>query len=107
LKITDLIISPASFGSKFWLVDVMEVHEYRDNKRTDNVTGFKYTVALPERGLEKIAVKIDGRQLLDKPDSGGYLEVTFEHLEPYIYWLNSQPQVGARASSVALVNRKT
>lgn len=53
LKITDLIIDPKSLGSKFWLTDVAAVYEYKDNKRTDTVTGYRYTICLPERELEK------------------------------------------------------
>ena len=47
MKITDLIIDPRSLGSKFWLVDVSPAYEYRDNRRTDTVTGYRYAVALP------------------------------------------------------------
>ena len=65
MKITDLIIDPRSLGSKFWLVDVSPAYEYRDNRRTDTVTGYRYAVALPEKGLEKINVRIDGKQLLE------------------------------------------
>ena len=105
MKITDLVISPASLGNKLWLVDVSEAYEYKDNKRTDNVTGYRYSVALPERGLEKINIKIDGKQLMEKPASG-YVEVAFTNLEVFIYWSNGQPMVGARASGIALANNK-
>ena len=106
MKITDLVIDPKSLGSKFWLTDVMAVYEYRDNKRTDTVTGFRYTICLPEKGLDKINVKIDGKQQLEKPESG-YIEVRFTDLEVFIYWLNGQPQVGAKAATVTLANQKT
>ena len=49
-------------------MDVVPVHEYRDNKRMDTVVAYRYIVALPELRLEKIGVKIEGRQLLDKPE---------------------------------------
>ena len=104
MKITDLIIDPRSLGSKFWLVDVSPAYEYRDNRRTDTVTGYRYAVALPEKGLEKINVKIDGKQLLDPPD--GNAEVGFTGLEVFIYWSNGQPQVGAKASGIHLANTK-
>ena len=104
MKITDLIIDPRSLGNKLWLVDIAPVYEYKDNKRTDTITGHRYTIALPEHGLEKIAVKIDGKQLLEKPE--GYSEVTFANLDVFIYWLNQQPQVGAKATGITLVNNK-
>ena len=105
MRIQDLIIDPRSLGNKFWLVDVVASHEYKDNRRTDNVTGYRYTVCLPEKSLEKINIKIDGKQLLEKPESG-YVEVMPTGLEVFIYRSNGQPQVGARATGVSLVNHK-
>jgi len=105
MKITDLIIDPRSLGNKLWLVDVAPAYEYKDNRRTDTVTGYRYTVAMPEKELEKINVKIDGKQLMEKPE--GYSEVTFTGLEIFVYWSNGQPQVGAKATGISLVNNKT
>ena len=105
VRIQDLIIDPRSLGEKYWLVEVSPAYEYKDNRRTDSITGYRYSIALPEKGLEKINVKIDGPQLLDTPD--GFAEVKFDALEVYIYWSNGQPQVGARATGVHLVNAKS
>ena len=80
MKITDLIIDPRSLGSKLWLVDVSPAYEYQNNKRTDTVLGYRYAVALPEKGLEKI-------------------------LEVFIYWSQGQPQVGAKATGIHLVTK--
>jgi len=99
LKITDLVIDPRSLGNKFWLVSVSPVNEYKDNRRTDNVTGHKYFVCLPERGLEKIGIKIDGKQLMSAPETD-YVEVTFTGLEVFVYWFSGQPQVGSGISLV-------
>ena len=104
MTITDLIIDPKSLGNKLWLVDIAPVYEYKDNRRTDNITGYRYTVAMPERCLDKINVKIDGEQLIEKPE--GYAEVKFTGLEVFIYWLNGQPQVGAKATAITLANNK-
>jgi hypothetical protein len=104
LKITDLIIDPKSLGSKLWLVDIAPAYEYKDNRRTDTVTGYRYTIAMPERNLEKLCVKIDGKQQMEKPD--GYAEVSFTGLEVFIYWMNGQPQVGAKATGITLANHK-
>lgn len=104
MKITDLIIDPKSLGEKLWLVDIAPAYEYKDNRRTDTVTGYRYTVAMPDKDLEKISVRIDDKQLIEKPD--GYAEVTFSGLEVFIYWHNGQPQVGAKATGISLVNRK-
>lgn len=104
MKITDLIISPASLGGKLWLVDVTPSYEYRDGHRTENVSGYRYSIAMPDRGLDKINVRIDGEKRMDAPD--GYAEVRFDNLEVYIYWSQGQPQVGARATGIHLVNPK-
>ena len=45
MKLTDLIVSPKSFGDKLWLVDVSPAYEYKDGKRTDTVLGYRYSVA--------------------------------------------------------------
>jgi len=103
LNIRDLTIDPASLGSKKLLVDITPAYEYKDNKRTDKLTGYRYVVALPEHGLEKIGVKIEGKQLLEKPE--GFAEVVFDGLELFLYMSNGQPQIGARATGVSLVNK--
>ena len=72
MKLTDLIVSPKSLGDKLWLVDVSPAYEYKDGKRTDTVLGYRYSVALPEKGLDKVDVRIDGQQQMDAPD--GYAE---------------------------------
>jgi len=104
MTITDLIIDPKSLGNKLWLVDVVPVYEYKDNKRTENITAYRYVVAMPEKNLDKISVKIEGKQLIEKPN--GYVEFRFTGLEVIIYWLNGQPLVGAKATGIKLVNNK-
>ena len=104
MTITDLIIDPKSLGNKLWLADVVPIYEYKDNKRTENIIAYRYVVAMPEKNLDKINVKIEGKQLIEKPD--GYTEVKFTGLEVIIYWLNGQPQVGAKATGITLVNNK-
>ena len=104
MKITDLTIDPRSLGNKLWLVEVSPAYEDQNNRRTDTVLGYRYTVALPEKGLDKINVRIDGDKLMDAPD--GYAEVRFDGLEVFIYWSQGQPQVGAKATGIHLVNPK-
>ncbi|MCL2571675.1 MAG: hypothetical protein FWE11_04665 [Defluviitaleaceae bacterium] len=105
MKITDLIIDKSSLGKRLWLVEVVPAYEYKDGKRTDNITGYRYIVAMPDRGLEKIGIKIEGKQIIEAPE--GFVEVTFTDLEIFIYWSNGQPQIGARAKSISLVNTKS
>ena len=103
MKITDLIIDPRSLGNKLWLVDVTPAYEYQNNKRTDTVLGYRYAVALPEKGLDKINVRIDGDKRMEAQD--GYVEVCFDGLEVFIYWSQGQPQVGAKATGIHLVTK--
>ena len=105
MKITDLIIDPKSLGNRLWLVDVSPAYEYQNNRRTDTILGYRYAVAMPEKGLDKINVRIDGDQQIEAPN--GYAEVRFDNLEVFIYWSQGQPQVGARAAGIHLVNPKS
>lgn len=104
MKITDLIIDPKSLGEKQWLVNVAPAYEYKDGKRTDTILGYRYSIALPEKGLDKIDVRIDGRQQLDAPD--GYAEVRFDGLALCIYWGRGDYHVGAKATGIHLVSSK-
>ena len=94
MKLTDLIVSPKSLGDKLWLVDVSPAYEYQNNRRTDTVLGYRYSIAMPEHGLDKVDVRIDGQQQMDAPD--GYVEVRFDNLEVFIYWSKGDDHVGAR-----------
>ena len=105
MKITDLIIDTKSLGSKLWLVEVSPAYEYRENRKTDTVLGYRYSVALPEKGLDKVDVRIDGQQQAEAPD--GYAEVRFDNLEVFIYWSKGDYRVGAKATGIHLVTPKT
>ena len=94
MKLTDLIVSPKSLGDKLWLVDVSPAYEYQNNRRTDTVLGYRYSIAMPERGLDKVDVRIDGQQQMDAPN--GYEEVRFDNLEVFIYWSKGDYHVGAK-----------
>ena len=99
LKVRDLRIDPASLGAKKLLVDVAPAYEYKDGKRTDTVTGYRYVVALPAHGLEKIAVRIDGKQLMEKPES--FIEVEFSDLEVSAYESQGHVQFTAKATGIS------
>lgn len=105
MKITDLIIDPKSLGNKFFLVGVKPVYAYKDGARTDTVSGYRYSIALEEKKMERIDVKIDGPKLMEEPE--GYVEVAFKDIEIYFYYLNREPQVAARAKGISVVNQKS
>lgn len=102
MKVTDLIIDPRSFGETMWLVNVEPAYVYRNNMRTDDIAGYRYVVALPDRGLDKVSIKIEGKKRMEQPDT--YQEVVFEGLEIFVYWSGGQLAVGARAKDVRAVD---
>lgn len=97
-----LRIAPESLGKKLLLVSVTAAKRYVDGKATDEIEGFRYVVACPEHGLDKLSVKIGGRQLVDDP-AGGYPAVTFNDLQIRPYILNGQLGLTATASGISLV----
>lgn len=103
LNIRDLRIDPASLGAKKLLVDVAPAYEYKDGKRTDTVTGYRYIVALPAHSLEKIGVRIDGKQLMEKPE--GFIEVEFSDLEVAAYESQGHAQLTAKATGISTVRK--
>ena len=105
MKITDAKIDLATFGNKMWLVDVKPAYAYENNHRTDTVIGYRYIVALPERGLDKVSIRIDGAKRMDAPN--GFVEVKFENLEVFIYWSRGEYQLGARATNIHPVAANT
>jgi len=100
LNIRDLRIDPASLGEKMLLVEIIPAYEYKDGKKTETIGGYRYVVALPKHNLEKISVRIDGEQLMDKPE--GFAEVEFENLEVGAYEKNGFVQFSAKATGISL-----
>lgn len=98
MNLSSLIINNKTLGKQLLLIDVLPVYVYEDGKRTQEIEGYRYVVTLPEKQFEKIGIKILGEQLIDKPD--GYVEVTFDGLELFLYWRNGQYELGATATGV-------
>ena len=100
LNIRDLRIDPASLGEKKLLVEIIPAYEYKDGVKTNNIIAHRYVVALPKHNLEKIGVRIDGEQLMDKPE--GFVEVEFENLEVGAYGQNGSVLLTAKATDIRL-----
>ena len=100
LNIRDLRIDPASLGEKKLLVEIIPAYEYKEGVKTNNIIAHRYVVALPKHNLEKIGVRIDGEQLMDKPE--GFVEVEFENLEVLAYEMRGNVQISARATGINL-----
>ena len=102
ISIRDIRIDPASIGKVKLLVDIIPVYEYRNKQRTDTILGYRYVVALPALAFEKLGVRVDGPQLLEKPETA--VEVEFSGLELSAYESQGHAVVSAKATGVALVN---
>ena len=48
MKLSDLIIDPASLGKRFWLVDVIPSYAYQNGQRTDTCLLYTSTVLVQE-----------------------------------------------------------
>lgn len=106
MRVSDLVIDAhASVGKTLLLTDITPVYDYKNNHKTETIIGHRYHVAMMERSLEKIAVKIEGQKLLEIPDDD-YLEVEFQGLELSVYTMNGQTQVSARATGISVVRGK-
>lgn len=83
-------------------MDVVPAYVYANGQRTDTISGYRYTIALPEKGLDKINIKIDGDQRMDSPN--GYTEVRFDGLEVFLQWSGGDYIVAGRATGIHSVN---
>lgn len=100
MKITDVVIDAnATIGTNPLLVDVKPCFVYVDGKKTENIEGYRYIVALPDYELEKIGVKVLGECRIEKPEKG-YVPVEFEKLDMRIYWRNGDYDISASAEAI-------
>ncbi len=100
LSLRDLRIDPDSLGKKKLLVEVAPAYDYKDGKKSETISDYRYVIALPEHNLEKISVKISGKQLMEKPD--GFVEVEFDELEVLAYEMQGKVQIVAKATNIYL-----
>lgn len=98
------IDSEGTLGDTLMLVDVTPYYLYDNNGvKTGTIGGFRYTVACPKLALEKVSVKIEGEQRLDKPEKD-YPKVVFSDLELSLYWSKQGYQVSAKAKDIMLAD---
>ena len=81
----NLWIDNSCLGKEMLLVETAPYFEYVNKVRTNNILGYKYTVVLPQRGFEKLDVKIPGNKLLEV-QAGQSIPMSFTALQvrPYI-----------------------
>ena len=100
----------ASFGSHFLLVDVNPIFQYVNGQVTDQITGHRYTVVLPEKCYERIDVRIDGVNAAFQMPISSPIEVAFEGMQVTFYARNegSRPAVNftVKAKAISAVRSK-
>ena len=101
MTINRLVVDNESLG-KMYLCDILPYSEYKNGKKLDGIYGYKYIVALPKRGFEKLNVKIPGDKLMETPKNG-FFEVKFENLIASIYTINGKSDVTAKATNIFAV----
>ena len=108
IGIQHLKFDPNSLGKVFLLLSVSPFYAYANGVPTTEVGGYKYRVAVPDLGFDKISVKIPGnKRLIELPPDKSHMAVEFDDLEFYVYWRDRQPQVGARAKNIRPVADKS
>lgn len=105
MKQNQVIVNEKTLGNPpYWLCDISEDFEYINNEKTNNQIGWKYTIALPEKGLEKLVVKIAGKRQI--PEIEDICKCTFNGLEIGVYVQNNQIKLKATAKEIVLVKEK-
>lgn len=105
LKLSHIVIdAKRSVGTGLLLTDITPVYLYQNQKKTDQIIAHKYECAMPDKNLDKVDVKIDGKKLLDLTDE--YIEVEFENLELSFYTREGQLQISAKATGIVPVKTK-
>ena len=111
MKYSDLKIDlKGSFGSHYLLVDVNPVFAYTNGKVTDQVTGYRYTVVLPEKCYERLDVRVEGTVAAFQKPINSPFEVAFEDLQVSFYGRveGTRPVVNfsCKAKSISAVRNK-
>ena len=98
-NLSELMIDPRSVGRKLFLVAVKPAYDYKDGHRiSDEPVGYKYEIALPEKHMEKLSVRIDGACQMEEPDS--FQEIVLDGLKLELYWTPQGHQIRATATKI-------
>lgn len=98
-NLSELMIDPRSVGKRLFLVAVKPAYGYKDGHRvSDEPVGYKYEIALPEKHMEKLSVRIDGACQMEEPDS--FQEIVLDGLKLELYWTPQGHQIRATATKI-------
>lgn len=100
MDIRNVIIDAyATVGSGLMLVETAPYYSYIDNKRSDEIMGYRYVVVMPQHNLDKLAIKIPGPLQCEKPE-GHYPAVEFSGLHLKVFWSPEGYKVAAEADGI-------
>lgn len=100
LNIGNLTIDNRSLGDGMLLTDVKPVYEYLDNKRTEKINGYAYTVALTAHKYADLTVKISGDKQLEL--TGDSMPVHFDGLKVRAYQSYRDGEIYLTASAESI-----
>jgi len=92
-----------TLGNTFWLTDVSPYYDRDINgKRGPNIEGYSYEIVLPDRGYDKLKVRIAGKQLMPSPadEDNGKVKVTFDGLDANPYVRDGWIQLSLKATGI-------
>ena len=100
INLSNLRIDPVSLGRTKYLVSVKPVYKFNEQKeKTNEIEGYRYEVALPDHGFEKLGVKIPGEKMMEEP-VGDLVAVDFTDLEIKAYIIEGKPLFSAKATKI-------
>lgn len=83
-------------GNNFWLIKVTP------NEKNGELIGYRYNVSCVDRDLEKINVKISGKQLVPSPQ-GEYVPVSIKGLTAELFLIDGKQVVSYNATGIEAV----
>lgn len=99
----NLKIDTACFGEGLILTGIVPWYEYIDGKKQNKLKGYKYEIAIPNLGFEKLAVKIVGNQQIEIGDD--FPKVKFYELEVIPYAIDGSLRLSAEARSIEKITK--
>lgn len=105
IKLKNVVVDvPKTVGNVLLLTDVTPVYSYSNGIRTNEIIGYRYEVALPERHLDKLDVMIEGDKRIEAPQ--GNKPVEFDSLVLFVGWGRTGYEVKATAANIMAVTSK-
>ena len=101
-----VIDADKTVGKNPVLTDIKAAYAYNNGQRSSVIDGYRYEVAIPSHGFEKLVVKIPGEQQIREPEND-YPIVVFDGLELTLGWTPNGYVVRATATGIRLADAKS